>query len=125
MSGWLTPMEAADYLGVTPEKLADMAATRRPLFRGDGRDRLYCRASCDAYLAHLAEVQAEFRRGLGEREYLTNAEAAHYCGMVPGKLEEIRNGKGGGPRVSPSKDRKVMYHRADLDAWLASGGDRG
>lgn len=52
--------------------------------------------------------------------YLTNEEAAARLRISPGTLERMRT-KGTGPRfckAGPGKRSRVLYHPADVEAWL-------
>ena len=52
-----------------------------------------------------------------EHVYATTADAAHLIQMSPRTLERLRL-VGGGPRYCKA-GRRVLYRRADLEAWLA------
>ena len=53
--------------------------------------------------------------------FLRTPAAASYCGLSPRTLEKLRL-KGDGPLFSsPPGCRFVIYDRADLDAWVATG----
>ena len=45
-------------------------------------------------------------------------EAADYLGLAPATLANMRS-KGGGP-VFHKVGARVVYHKSDLDAWLAA-----
>jgi predicted DNA-binding transcriptional regulator AlpA len=44
-------------------------------------------------------------------------EAAQYCGLTAAMLEKLRS-LGGGPFYYKVGPKRVMYDRADLDAWI-------
>jgi hypothetical protein len=55
------------------------------------------------------------------KTYLTPKEAADYLRRAPKTLEDWRVQKKG-PRyhkLGPSKKAAVLYHRSDLDSWMA------
>ena len=53
-----------------------------------------------------------------ERRYLTNSEAAAYCGYSPRTFETLRV-RGGGARFF-KRAGKVLYSVDDLTAWIES-----
>lgn len=53
-----------------------------------------------------------------DRVYLSRPQAAQYLGLSP-KTLEVRALRGGGPSFS-KLGRRVVYSRADLDAWVAA-----
>ena len=53
-------------------------------------------------------------------EYLSNAQAAELLNLSPRTLEKHRV-NGGGPAFRKF-GRRVLYSRADLDAWAAGHG---
>ena len=53
-----------------------------------------------------------------EQVYSTTADAAQLLQMSPRTLERLRL-VGGGPKYCKA-GRRVLYRRADLEAWLAS-----
>jgi hypothetical protein len=58
---------------------------------------------------------------IDDKTYLTPKEAARYLRRSPGTLAEWRLLKSG-PRyykIGPSKKAPVLYHRHDLDLWMA------
>ena len=57
----------------------------------------------------------EYVRGL---ENLTTAEAAVYTRYSESKLNKLRH-FGGGPVYIGLSARRIVYRRADLDAWMA------
>ena len=50
--------------------------------------------------------------------YLTTPQAADYLKCTPRWLERLRQ-MGGGPTYAKLSKRKVLYAKADLDAWVA------
>ena len=50
---------------------------------------------------------------------LTTPQAADYLKCTPRWLERLRQ-MGGGPRYAKLSHRKVLYAKADLDAWVAA-----
>lgn len=52
------------------------------------------------------------------RVYLSRSQAAQYLGLSP-KTLEVRAHRGGGPAFSKI-GKRVIYSRADLDAWVAA-----
>jgi excisionase family DNA binding protein len=53
--------------------------------------------------------------------YLRTPEASRYCGLSPRTLEKLRQTGSGPAYCTPRGRRFVVYRRADLDEWLASG----
>ena len=49
--------------------------------------------------------------------YMTTPQAADYLKCTPRWLERLRQ-KGGGPIYSKLSERKVLYAKASLDAWV-------
>jgi excisionase family DNA binding protein len=60
-------------------------------------------------------------RNFQGKTYLTPKEAATYLNLSPKTLEEWRGLKKGPRYHKLGKSRKaaVLYHRNDLDAWMA------
>ena len=56
---------------------------------------------------------------LSKLEVMTAREAAFYLRSSTSDLAKLRH-FGGGPLFIKKSARKILYRRADLDAWLAS-----
>jgi predicted DNA-binding transcriptional regulator AlpA len=69
----------------------------------------------------VRRVVARVKDELVTPEWLTPAQAGAYCGMTARSLEDLRYRKQG-PAFSKVGERIVRYRRADIDAWLLSGG---
>lgn len=55
---------------------------------------------------------------LARGEMLTTAQVAELTGVAAGTLRRWRCDKTGGPRSFTLGSRKVVYRRADVEAWL-------
>lgn len=63
------------------------------------------------------QPEEEPREALEEKSVLTTRQAARYVELSPKTLETMRTRGGGPPYVKIG--RRVVYRRADLDAWLS------
>lgn len=50
------------------------------------------------------------------KKYMIEKEAAHFVGIAPKTLRNLRN-SGGGP-LFINAGRRILYEVADLEAWL-------
>lgn len=54
------------------------------------------------------------------KQYMTEQEAAHHCGVAAKTLRNLRNAGGGPTFIKVGGGRRIVYDANDLATWLNS-----